>query len=80
MGYCGGALYFNSYVHNINDEAVTMFFMANKRNVYPTTLAQFIKEIGGSGEKELLFNNPGTRLSSQAGRPQRQHALARCHG
>jgi hypothetical protein len=59
LGYGGGAFYFNSYVHGINDEAVTTFFVLCKRNIYPTTVALFIKEVASSGEKQLLGRNRG---------------------
>ncbi len=59
LGYGGAAFYFNAYVHSINEEAVTMLFSTSKRNIYPTTVGLFTKEVANTGNKRILSHNPG---------------------
>jgi hypothetical protein len=60
LGYGGASFYFNYYLHNINDEAVSMFFVLNKRNIYATSASLFIKEATTNGDKKLVSHNVGT--------------------
>ncbi len=57
--YGGCSFYFNAYVHNLNDEAVTMFFVVSKRSVCTAAVSVFVKEALLTGDKRLVSSNPG---------------------
>ncbi len=56
--YGGTAIYFNHYVHQVNSEAVEMFFALHNRAIYTTAGIMFIKEALATGNKLLVSNNP----------------------
>ena len=60
--YGGCSLYFNAYVHNLNDEAVTMLFVVSRRGICTAAVSVFVKEALVTGDKRLASSNTGEVL------------------
>ncbi len=54
LAYGGFSAYFNYYVHKVNSEAVSMFFVLHKRAIYAASTALFLKEAIVTGDKVLV--------------------------
>ncbi len=63
LAYGAVKIYINNYVHNINSEAVDMFFVLNNRAIYVASSGIFLKEAMATGNKVLVSRNSGTSLS-----------------
>ena len=50
-------IYFNYYVHSINNEAAYMFFVYNNLSVYSTSTGVYLKEAISIPSKELASHN-----------------------
>ncbi len=64
MGYIAFKIYFNYYVHSVNNEAVDMFFVFQNRGIYTTSAALFLKEVIANGNKELSMRNTSMQIAS----------------
>ena len=57
LDYGGFAAYFNYYIHSVNREAVSMFFIIHNRAIYAASSALFLKEAIANGNKTLVSTN-----------------------
>ena len=55
--YGGFSAFFNYYVHSVNSEAVSMFFIIHNRAIYAASTALFLKEAIANGNKTLVSAN-----------------------
>ncbi|MDR3547557.1 MAG: hypothetical protein P4M11_04665 [Candidatus Pacebacteria bacterium] len=65
LAYGGISIYFNHYVHSVNSEAVSMFFVYHNRAIYAASAALFLKEAITTGNKVLVSKNSGTEPPAQ---------------
>jgi len=56
--YDGSMCYFNYYVHQINEEVVTIYYSQYKRYVMLLSLSLILQESIKTGNKQLACNNP----------------------
>ncbi|MDR3547260.1 MAG: PAS domain S-box protein [Candidatus Pacebacteria bacterium] len=57
IAYAAVTFYINYYVHDVNKEAVDIFLALNKRNIFTTLLAIFVKEAQTYGDMTLISAN-----------------------